>query len=273
MENMSSKLRTTHSPCISIRASRTLLVCLLFLLLISTSVAATEYTVRPCLNEEPGVSVNGEEVRELEVKTMPYWMFLLWLASMQITPTTEILFSARFLYVLGGYRRIHRSNVLENTNRDRIYNFISSNPGTYPNEIIKEIGVNKGVVEYHLRMLEEQNMIVPHKTHGKIHYFLNESTYGEKEKITLAALKNDKHRRIILEILNCEQITHETLAGRIGVSAPTINWHIRHLKEEGIVRADTNGRHTEYSIDPLFVGQFKNLSDNGNHQSGYNNYK
>ena len=249
MKYVSSKLRTAHSPCISTKAARTLLVCLLFLLLISTSVAATEYTVRPCLNKEPGVSVNGEEVREIEVIPIPYWMFLLWLISMKITPVTEILFSVRFLYIFGGYKRIHRSNILNNTNRDQVYSFISSNPGTYPNEIIKEIGVNKGVVEYHLGMLEEQKMIVPYKTRGKIHYFLNESTYGEKEKVALAALKNEKHRRIISEILNSGQITHETLAGRIGVSAPTINWHIRHLKEDGIVRADTDGRYTAYSID------------------------
>jgi predicted transcriptional regulator len=201
------------------------------------------------LNEEPGVSVAGEEVHELEVKTMPYWMFLLWMISMQITPTSEILFSARFLYVLGGYRRIHRSNVLKNTNRDRIYGFISSNPGTYPNEIIKETGLNRGVVEHHLKTLENQNMVVSLKVCGKSHYFLNESTYGEKEKVLLAALKNERHRRIILEILDCEQITHEILAGKIGVSAPTINWHIRHLKEEGIVSADMNGRYTAYSID------------------------
>ena len=141
MKYVSSKLRTAHSPCISNKPARTLLVCLLFLLLISTSVAATEYTVRPSLSKEPGASVNGEVVRELEVISIPYWLFLLWLISAQITPATEILFSARFLYVLGGYRRIHRSNVLENTNRARIYGFISSNPGTYPNEIIKEIEV------------------------------------------------------------------------------------------------------------------------------------
>ncbi|MEA1945628.1 MAG: winged helix-turn-helix transcriptional regulator [Euryarchaeota archaeon] len=194
----------------------------------------------------------GEEVRELEVISIPYWLFLLWLISAQIAPAPEILFSARFLYVLGGYRRIYRSNVLKNTNRDQIYGFINSNPGTYPNEIIKEIGLNKGVVEYHLGMLEEQNMIISYKTRGKIHYFLNESTYGEKEKVALAALKNEKHRRIISEILNSEQITHETLAGRIGVSAPTINWHIRHLKEEGIVRAVTDGRYTAYSIDRCY---------------------
>ncbi|MEA1999868.1 MAG: ArsR family transcriptional regulator, partial [Euryarchaeota archaeon] len=164
--------------------------------------------------------MNGEEVRELEVKTMPYWLFLLWLISAQITPATEILFSARFLYVLGGCRRIYRSNVLKNTNRARIYGFINSNPGTYPNEIIKETGLNRGVVGHHLKMLEEQSMVVSHKACGKIHYFLNESTYGEKEKVLLAALKNERRRRIISEILNCEQITHEILAGRIGVSAP-----------------------------------------------------
>ena len=241
--------RTTHSTCISTKAARILLACLLFLLLISTLAAATEYTIRPSLSKEPGASVAGEEVRELEVKTMPYWMFLLWMISMQITPTSEILFSARFLYVLGGYRRIYRSNVLKNTNRDRIYRFINSNPGTYPNEIIKETGLNRGVVEHHLKTLENQNMVVSRKVCGKSHYFLNESTYGEKEKVLLAALKNERHRRIILEILNCEQITHKTLAGKIGVSAPTINWHIRHLKEEGIVSADMNGRHTSYCID------------------------
>jgi predicted transcriptional regulator len=90
-------------------------------------------------------------------------------------------------------------------------------------------------------------VIVPYKTRGKIHYFLNEDIYGEKEKAAIAALKNEKHRRIISEILNSERITHGELAEKVGV--PTINWHIRHLKEQGIVRADTNGRYTEYSID------------------------
>jgi len=241
--------RTIHSTCISTKAARIPLACLLFLVLISTLVAATEYTVRPSLSKEPGASVAGEEVRELEVKTMPHWMFLLWLISMQITPATEILFSARFLYVLGGCRRICRSNVLKNTNRGQIYGFINSNPGTYPNEIIKETGLNRGVVGHHLKTLENQNMVESYKVCGKSHYFLNSGTYEEKEKVLLAELKNERRRRIISEILNYEQITHETLAGRVGVSAPTINWHIRHLKERGIVRADTNGRHTIYSVD------------------------
>ncbi|NJD53575.1 MAG: winged helix-turn-helix transcriptional regulator [Candidatus Methanoperedens sp.] len=62
-------------------------------------------------------------------------------------------------------------------------------------------------------------------------------------------MKNDVHRRIILEMLNNPSINHKTLAEKIGVSGPTITQHIKYLKEQGIVKADTNGRYTIYSIN------------------------
>ena len=179
-----------------------------------------------------------------------------------------------------GCKRIFGYNVLDHEVRLKIYDYIRKNPGVHYSDIANETNINRGTLRYHLVMLKKQNRLILHKTRGRTHYFLNESSYGKKEKVAIAAMKNEKHRRIISEILSSWQITHGKLAEKIGVSAPTINWHIRHLKEEGIVRADANGRHTEYSIDPLFVGQFKkfvgqckNSSGNGNHQSGYNNYK
>jgi predicted transcriptional regulator len=74
-----------------------------------------------------------------------------------------------------------------------------------------------------------------------------------KKRVALVALKNYKRRRIMSEILSSGQIIHESLAEKIKVSAPTISWHIRHLKEEGIVRADADGRYTAYSIDRDYV--------------------
>ena len=199
---------------------------------------------------------------------LPLWIILLHITGMPVETLAPLKALTYF-----GYKRLSGYNVLNHAIRLRIYDCIRKNPGVHYSDIANETGINRGTLRYHLAILKMQKVIVPYKSRGRIHYFLNESTYGEKEKAVLAALKNEKHRRIISEILNCGQITHEKLAGRIGVSAPTISWHIRHLKDEGIVRADTNGRHTEYSIDPLFVGQFKNSSDNENHQSGYNNYK
>ena len=178
-----------------------------------------------------------------------FWQLPLWIMILHITcMPVETLVSLKALTYLG-CKRISGSNVLDHEIRLKIYDYIRKHPCVHYSDIANETGINRGTLRYHLAILKMQKVIVPYKSRGKIHYFLNESTYGEKEKAVLAALKNEKHRRIISEILNRGQITHEKLAEKIGVSAPTINWHIRHLKEQGIVRADTNGRYTAYSID------------------------
>lgn len=134
-------------------------------------------------------------------------------------------------------------------NREKLYGFIKSFPGSYFSEIIKETGLNKGSVEYHLKTMETKEIIESYKTNGKLRYFLNHSTYNKEERTVISALKNDTHRRIILGILGNQNINHKTLAEGIGVSSPTLTQHIKHLKEQGIVKADTNGRYTIYSIN------------------------
>ena len=215
----------------------------LFILLIFSTTALSDdggYVVGPHVEDGVGVDSTGADATitfwDLPLRIQVYYvsgLLMAFLGSFKIFPA-----------VLSRIKRF-----VENQNRQKIFKYILDNPGTTMAEISKNLGINRGTLSYHLMMLDKQNRVIPYKTRGRIHYFLNESTYGEKEKAVLSALKNEKHRRIISEILSSGQITHETLAGRIGVSAPTINWHIRHLKEEGIVRADTDGRYTAYSID------------------------
>jgi len=178
-----------------------------------------------------------------------FWQLPLWIMLLHITcMPVETLVSLKALTYLG-CKRISGSNVLDHEIRLKIYDYIRKHPCVHYSDIANETGINRGTLRYHLAVLKMQNVIAPYKTCGRIHYFLNESTYGEKEKAAIAALKNEKHRKIISEILNSERITHGELAEKVGVSPPTINWHIRHLKEQGIVRADTDGRHTTYCID------------------------
>ena len=250
MEYQSLERRTTTLTSISIRP-RTFLLCFFFLLSVSTAFA-TEYTVRPSQSSQSGASVEGEEVQEIEVKPIPYWLFLLMVGFTQVTSAPETFFPIRLFPILGGYKKICRSNVLENKSRNRLYGFIKSCPGSYFSEIIKAIGLNRGTVEYHLGMMKAEDMIVFIKTNGKKHYFLNHSTYEKEEQTVIAELKNDVHRMIILEILNNQSVNHKTLAEKMGVSAPTITEHIKHLKEQGIVKAETKGRYTTYSVDSKF---------------------
>ncbi|MEA1906064.1 MAG: winged helix-turn-helix transcriptional regulator [Euryarchaeota archaeon] len=182
--------------------------------------------------------------------TITFWELPLWIQVYYVSGILMAFLGSLKIFpaILSRIKRF-----IENQNRQSIFKYISDNPCTTTAEMSRNLGINRGTLRYHLMMLKKRVRVIPYKTCGRIHYFLNESIYGEKEKAALAALKNDKHRRIILEILSSGQITHETLAERIGVSAPTINWHIRHLKEQGIVRADTDGRYTAYSIDRGYV--------------------
>ncbi len=219
----------------------------IFIFLIFSTTALSDdggYVVGPHVEGGVGVDSTGADA------TITFWELPLWI---QVYYVSGILMA--FLGSLKIFPAIisRIKRFIENQNRQSIFKYISDNPCTTTAEMSRNLGINRGTLRYHLMMLKKRNRVIPYKTCGRIHYFLNESIYGEKEKAALAALKNDKHRRIILEILSSGQITHETLAERIGVSAPTINWHIRHLKEQGIVRADTDGRYTAYSIDRGYV--------------------
>ncbi|MEA1945206.1 MAG: winged helix-turn-helix transcriptional regulator [Euryarchaeota archaeon] len=218
------------------------LLSLSILLIFSTTALSDDggYVIGPPVEDGVGVDSTGADATitfwDLPLRIQVYYvsgLLMAFLGSLKIFPA-----------VLSRIKRF-----LENQNRQSISEYILDNPGTTTVEISRNLGMNRGTLSHHLMVLKKQNRIIPYKTRGRIHYFLNESTYGEKEKVALAALKNDKSKRIISEILNSEQITHEKLAEKIGVSAPTISWHIRHLKEQGIVRADTDGRYTAYSID------------------------
>ncbi|MBZ0177431.1 MAG: winged helix-turn-helix transcriptional regulator [Candidatus Methanoperedens sp.] len=239
--------KTTTLTWLSIRPR---IFLLYFFILLSVSTAyATEYTVRPSQSNQFGASVAGEDVHEIEVKPIPYWLFLLLLGFTKVTSSPETFFPIRLFPILCGYKRLNSSNILENMNREKLYGFIKSFPGSYFSEIIKETGLNKGSVEYHLKTMETKEIIESYKTNGKLRYFLNHSTYNKEERTVISALKNDTHRRIILGILGNQNINHKTLAEGIGVSSPTLTQHIKHLKEQGIVKADTNGRYTIYSIN------------------------
>ncbi len=240
----------TTLTCISTtRKTKTasfLIIFILFLIFLPVS-NATDYTVRPSISKEPGASVYGENVKEVD--PIPCWLYLLIMIFPQLTSMPlESLISVRLLPYLG-YKQIVRKNILDNSTRLKLYNFIKENPGAYFREIIKKTEIKKGTVEYHLGMMKAEDMVVFSKANGKKRFFLNNSTYQEEEQTVIAALKNDVYRRIVLEILDNQSINHKTLAEKIGLSGSTITHHIKHLKEQGIVKAETKGWYTIYSID------------------------
>lgn len=244
-------LKAIHLMFTSIKLGKKLIVCLLFFLLISTA-GATEYIITPAKNDEAGVSVNGEEVVLLKDFTV-YWQFLLWLAAMQILSIIDILLCpSKLIFTILGFRVADHSNAAGVLKRKHIYAFIKASPGTCISEIANNMGLNRGTLRHHLKILEAENLVETHSDHGKVSYFQNNSTYEEKEKLIILALQNEMTRRIVSKILDEECNTNGDLARTTGVSKGTVTWYINQLKELDLIEENQIGRSTLYNINPVY---------------------
>ncbi|WP_292373032.1 winged helix-turn-helix transcriptional regulator [Methanosarcina sp. UBA411] len=243
--------RAIHLMFTSIKLEKKLIFCLLFFLL-TTTAEATEYIVSPAPSDQVGASINGEKVVKLEDTVIPYWQFLLWLAAMQIVSIIDILlYLAKLILVILGFRIVDKGNVFDNPNRSSIYTYIKTKPGACIGEIVEKTGLGRGRVRHHITILEAQNKIEVYEDGGKIRYFENNSTYEEERKI-ISALQNVINQRIISEIQNGKCNTNSALAHEIGVSRATISWNMRTLKEVELINEERKGKNIIYRINPSY---------------------
>ena len=243
--------KTIQSMSTSIKLQKKLIVCLLFSLLTAT-VGATEYVVSPAPNDQAGVSIKGEEVTQIKDFTI-YWQFLLWLLMMHVLSVIDILlYLAKLIFAILGFRIVDKGNVFDNPNRSSIYTYIKTKPGACISEIVEKTGLDRGRIRHHITILEAQNKIEVHKDGGKIRYFENNFTYDEEERKIISALQNVTNQRIISEIQNGKCNTNLALAYEIGVSRATISWYVRTLKEVGIINEERKGKNIIYRINPSY---------------------
>ena len=151
-----------------IKLQRKLGIYLLFFLITTTTVGATEYIQEPFPSDQTGVSIHGEEVVKLEATEISYWQFLLWLATVQVLTSVDLLFPARLILAITGYRIVDPSNILDNPSRSKVYAYIKTRPGAYISEIVEQIGLDRGTVKYHVKTLKAKKKIEAYKDGGKI---------------------------------------------------------------------------------------------------------
>lgn len=236
---------------IILKLQNILVLFLLFTFLIATA-EATEYIVEPIPSDQFGVPVNGEKVVEVQVIEIPYWQFLLWLVTVNVLATVDLLYSKRIIFSIAGYKIVNSRNVLDNPSRLNIYTYIKTNPGAYISEIVGNVGLDRESTKYHIKALEAQNKIEAYREGGKTRFFENKFSYNEEEMKVISALQNVTNQRIVLEILTCNCNTNIALARELGVSRATISWYIKNLREIGLITETKEGRNTIYRINHVY---------------------
>ncbi|HUR69690.1 MAG TPA: helix-turn-helix domain-containing protein [Candidatus Thermoplasmatota archaeon] len=156
------------------------------------------------------------------------------------------------------YHRIRPNAALENETRKVIFDSVCGTPGLGVHEISRTAGVSYSTATYHLERLLGAGMIVMTPDGNKLCYYKNGGAFSESERKVLPLVKNEEAAKLFEAIVDSPGTYRAALAEKLGVTATTINWHLRRLREAGLVDETRQGRSAHLyartdQLKPLFL--------------------
>lgn len=144
------------------------------------------------------------------------------------------------------YMSDNDKKILELETRKKIYLVIKEFAGSHFREIQRKSELAVGSVQHHLHSLVKSGLIREVKKGNNIVYFPREFESGNT--ILLGLLRQESIRKIILFVMTNKGCNHEQIVKYVNLSPSTISWHLKKLQQEGIVKADKQGRKTFYKL-------------------------
>jgi predicted transcriptional regulator len=128
-----------------------------------------------------------------------------------------------------------------------ILGFVEDNPGSHFRLICSSLGLCVGVVQYHIKQLEEEGLLSSAQF-GRYRRFYPARTFDGRTMSLISMLRIDMVRRIINVLLEEGSVRHVVLADRVGVSSQALSWQMKRLIEAGIVASNVE-EGLRYSIN------------------------
>jgi predicted transcriptional regulator len=136
------------------------------------------------------------------------------------------------------FSKISEKTVLDNMNRKVIYDTIKKKPGIHFMALSVGLSLVSGVLSHHLNILEKKGFIKSIQD-GKYRRFY---LYDEKIefKLTLTAIQ----QTILFAVKQDPGISQTGISEMIGKNKMVVNYHIKILKDVGLLSVERNGRET-----------------------------
>ncbi|MBI5000489.1 MAG: helix-turn-helix domain-containing protein [Euryarchaeota archaeon] len=144
---------------------------------------------------------------------------------------------------------------LELENRRAIYQLVSKFPGIHLRAVQKRLGLQMGVLEYHLNYMEKESILASQTDGYRKLYFVREAV-SHPDKASLSLMRQEILRRIVMLILLKEKASFKDIMDEFKLSKSTISFHLKKLTEGNVLATEKSGRETIYSvIDPEKTAQ------------------
>jgi predicted transcriptional regulator len=167
-------------------------------------------------------------------------------------------------FTLGGIKYVTAENVLNTEVRKNLYQYIDEYPGSHLREIARELDLKPSNVAWHLRKLEQTNLVRSRSIGGKkVYYLVEGGAEARIEAISESILRN-KNASNIMEFLIKHPGKHLLeIANALDLNHHTVKWHIRKMYIAELIDGDTtNSAYPVYYPTDIGTQAFNNFINN-----------
>lgn len=140
-------------------------------------------------------------------------------------------------------------DALDLESRRTIYELIRSRPGTFLREMERELGMQVGMLSYHLRVLTEAGMIRAEQEGNHLRYFPADG-FVLNDRKALSHLRNRTARAILIHVLDRGSIGFSELLILVRVSKSTLSYHLKRLAAAGLIKMNKGDGTVISAADP-----------------------
>ena len=144
------------------------------------------------------------------------------------------------------FTRFERDTVLGHPRREQLYARILQEPGISLQDLGQATGLSRTAVVHHLRLLEQQHLVVSRRVGRSRHYYENGGRYGHDQKEAYAILRNDRSKAVAKFISAHPGTMQKSLCEALSIPPSIAHWHVRRLQEGGLVESIRQGRAVAY---------------------------
>ncbi len=165
--------------------------------------------------------------------------------------------------LFGGIKYVTPENVLDTEVRKNLYTYIEEYPGSHLREIARELDLKPSNAAWHLRKLEQTNLVRSRNIGGKkVYYLVEGGVEARKEAIAESVLKNNNAFDIMKYLKNNPGKHLLEIANALDLNHHTVKWHIKKMYLAELIEGDTsNSAYPVYYPTELGVESLRNFSD------------
>ena len=207
------------------------------------------------------------------------FLFLIFLADsvsaddFEVDPTTYIVpFGVAAAIVIGtiiavitagGIKYVTPENVLDTEIRKNLFGYITDYPGSHLREIARELNLKPSNAAWHLRKLEQTNLVRSRAIGGKkVYYLVEGGIEARKEAVAESILRNKNARDIMMYLQDNPGKHLLEIAHALDLNHHTVKWHIKKMYMAELVDGDTsNSAYPIYYPTEIGSQVIQNFSD------------